>query len=171
MKRIALLFALVALTVASGCASVTPARVAVIDFENLTADTEYDHVEGAIAEYLTTHLANSGVIRLCDRQDIYNGFAMIDLAKSEKERYARWRRLGKKIGADYLVGGSISRLEGSFILTGRVFNVRRGEIIPGSAATEARKQGYEIYYSAQKLVSFLATQLLTIGALQEPGAR
>ena len=170
MKRIALLFAIVALAATSGCSTVTPKRVAVIDFENLTADADFDHIEAAIAEYLTTHLANSGAILLRDRQDIYNGFAMIDEARSEKERYARWRRLGKKIGAAYLVGGSVSRLEGNFVLTGRIFNVRRGEIVPGSAATEACKQEYEIYYSAQKLGAFLAAQLHALGALQEPGA-
>lgn len=159
-----------ALLLGSGCAGTfrTNRRVAVVDFENLTGDPNYRFLQGAVAEYLTTYLANSGAILLRDRQDISRKLEEIDASESEAARLARWRLLGRRIGAQYLVGGAVSRLEKNFVINARMFNVARGEVVPGSAFTETCKYEYEIYDRVQRVGAYLAAQLKARGALTEP---
>ena len=144
-------------------------RVAVVDFENLTGDPECDHLERALGEYLTTYLANSGVILLRDRQDIFLNFEEIEGSDSEAERFSRLQTMGEKVGATLIVVGSISRLEEKyFILNARLFSVQHGEVIPGSAVTVSCAQRWELYHRAQTVGAYLAKRLSAIGAVRYP---
>ena len=146
-------------------------RVAVVDFENLTGDPEYRYLEGAVGEYLTTYLANSGAILLRERQDINRKLEEIDNSETESARLQRWRLLGKRIEAEYIVGGSVSRLDHNFIINARLFSVSRGEVLPGSAITDTCKEDYEIYYRVNRVGAYLAAQLKARGALNDGTAR
>lgn len=170
IKTLSLLLLALALLLGSGCAGTFRAthRVAVVDFENLTGDPNYRYLQGALGEYLTTYLANSGAIMMRDRQDIQRKLIEIDSTESEAARLARWRILGRRIDVQYLVGGSVSRLEGNFVLNARLFNVSLGEVVPGSAFTETCKYEYEIYDRMQRVGAYLANQLKMRGVLTEP---
>lgn len=165
MKRFVLSLLLPALlAIVSGCAR--DARlVAVTDFQNLTGDTDNDYLEGVLAETLTSYLANSGGILLRDRQDIYLSFDEIDASGSEAERFNRLRTMGKKVGAEYIVCGSLSRFDKNFVLTARIFGVRAGNVLPGSAISVACTQQYELYDRAQNVGAFLVSRLQRIGAM------
>ncbi len=176
MKRHHLLpFLLALLVLSGGCSSLSPTwapwhktkRVAVINFENLTGEAKYNYLEGAMGEYLTNHLANSGILLLRDRQDITRTLDKVDASESDAERCARLRILGRKIDTEYLVVGGVSLLDDNFILTARLFSVSRGEVLTGSAIEEACKQEYELYYRAQRIGAFMVDQLKAQGALEE----
>ncbi len=147
----------------------TPKRVAVMDFDNLTGADNYQFLKGAMGEYLTSYLTNSGIIMLRERQDIAVSLAEIDGSMWDKERYDRLRTLGKKLKVEYIVLGSVSRLEGNFVVSARLFSVKKGEVIPGTSVTQSCRQEYELYDRAQLLGGYLSQQLKSRGAIAIPG--
>jgi len=152
-----LLLLLLALAL-SGCGYM-PRRLAIMDFENDTSESRYDFLSAALPEYLSASLANSRAIRLLERQDIHRYLNEIDSDPSDTRRLSRWQKLGERIGAEYLVAGSVSRLDRNFIITTRLFSVDKGEVVLGSAVTQACVNEYEIYHIAQTIARYLAYQL------------
>ncbi|NQU43158.1 hypothetical protein HQ520_07720 [bacterium] len=153
------LFLLLALWVfATGCTYQRPCRVVVIDFENATGNTDFDFLEKALPEYLLTRLANSDKLILLERQKACSSQIKGDgcsdpwLAKSLKR-------------AQYVIAGSVSRLERNFILTARICNAYNGQIIPGTAITQTCVQEREIYSRVQNMADFLAAQLRVRGVV------
>lgn len=160
---------MLAVLVLGGCARISTKRVAVMDFDNLTGADNYQFLKGAMGEYLTSYLTNSGVIMLRERQDIGVCLAEIDGSTWDKERYDRLRTLGKKLKVQYIVLGSVSRLEGNFVVSARLFSVKTGEVIPGTSVTQSCRQEYELYDRAQLLGGYLFQQLKSRGAIEVPG--
>lgn len=157
------------LILVSGCAS-KQKMVAVSDFENLTGTTENDYLERVLAEYLTSYLANSGAIMLLERQDIYLGMEEITGSVSDSARRSLLKTLGRKIDADYIVCGSLSQLDKNMVLNARLFDVKTGMLVPGSAVTVTCTQHYELYDRTQNVGAFLEGQLRVLGAVTPAGA-
>jgi TolB-like protein len=170
MKRLMFFLLMLSVLVLGGCARINTKRVAVMDFDNLTGADNYQFLKGAMGEYLTSYLTNSGIIMLRERQDIGVCLAEIDGSTWDKERYDRLRTLGKKLKVQYIVLGSVSRLEGNFVVSARLFSVKTGEVIPGTSVTQSCRQEYELYDRAQLLGGYLFQQLKSRGAIEMPGA-
>ncbi len=169
MKRLVFFLLILSALALSGCVQ-TSKRVAVVDFDNLTGADNYQFLRGAMGEYLTSYLTNSGIIMLRERQDIAVCLAEIDGSTWDRERYDRLRTLGKKLKVEYIVLGSVSRLEGNFVVSARLFSVKKGEVIPGTSVTQSCRQEYELYDRAQLLGGYLFQQLKTRGVIETPGA-
>jgi len=170
MKRLLFFLLMFSVLVLGGCAQMSTKRVAVMDFDNLTGTDNYQFLKGAMGEYLTSYLTNSGIIMLRERQDIGVYLAEVDGSTWDKERYDRLRTLGKKLKVEYIVLGSVSRLEGNFVVSARLFSVKTGEVIPGTSVTQSCRQEYELYDRAQLLGGYLFQQLKARGAIETPGA-
>jgi hypothetical protein len=123
-----------------------------------------------MGEYLTSYLTNSGIIMLRERQDIGVYLTEIEGSSWDQVRYNRLRSLGKKLKVEYIVLGSVSRLEGNFVVSARLFSVKKGEVIPGTAVTQSCRREYELYDRAQLLGGYLFQQLKERGAIETPGA-
>ncbi|MFW6303386.1 MAG: FlgO family outer membrane protein [Candidatus Sumerlaeota bacterium] len=173
MRKASVLIVILLLsTLLAGCSQVswlrfnTPPRVAVVDFQNLTGDPENDRLGAAIGEYMTTYLTNRGLLLLRDRQDISRRLQIIDAGASEREKFQRWQQLGKQIGARYLIGGSISRLDGNYVIDARIFDVDRGLVINNTAIEQTCLHEYEIYDRVQYIAEFESRKLMELGAMQ-----
>lgn len=139
----------------------TPCPVGIMNFENATGSPKYTFLSSAIPEYLTAGLTNRPNINLRERQSIARYLEEVDAmpADSDSKRMALWQQLGRKIEADYLVAGSISRLDRNFVIIARLFSVYEGEIVPGSAITQTCIQESEIYDRSKKISDYLARQI------------
>ncbi len=175
MRKVLTLLALVVLlALTAGCSNVswlrlsTPPRVAVVDFQNLTGSPENDHLGAAVGEYMTVYLAGRGLVLLRDRQDISRQLQIIDAGESQRERNKRWQRLGKRIGARYLIGGSISKLDGNYVIAARIFHVDQGVVINNTGIEQTCLQEYEIYDRVQYISEFESRKLIALGAMQDP---
>lgn len=144
----------------SAC-SMTPCPVGIMNFENATGSPKYAFLSSAIPEYLTNGLANKPNIYLRERQSIARYLEEVDAmpADSDSKRMAMWQQLGRKIEADFLIAGSVSRLDHNFIIIARLFSVYDGEIVPGSAITQTCIQESEIYDRSRKISDFMARQI------------
>lgn len=157
---------LLALCLCLGACSSLPRRVAIMDFENNTGEQRYDALSAALPEAITAYLTNSQTIEILERQDIGRYLEEIDSGKPDftSRRLSRWQRLGERLGAEYLVAGSVARLDNNFILHARLFDVERGEVLPGSSMTQTCRSESELYYRVQAVAWELADMLRPRGA-------
>lgn len=130
-RFILLLLCGLALGVLPAC-QLVPKRVAVMDFENATTDHRFDYVSTAVPECFISVMSQYPAVVMLERQDINQYLSEID-RNSGSRNYTRWQQLGKRLGADYFVVGSVSRFGSRFLVQCRLFSVEKGRVIPGTA--------------------------------------
>jgi TolB-like protein len=129
--------ALVAALLAGATASV-PAQdarpgIAVLSFENggsYGKDKEdFDALRKGIAAMLISELAHNPNVRLVDRSDIQHLLDQQGVAVAERVDLETASKIGKQVGARYVIAGSFIDLYGDFRVDARIINVETGEII------------------------------------------
>jgi TolB-like protein len=145
MKRLSLLLVGLALGLTAPVAGQAPTRsptIAVLDFNNsaLTADAaRYEPFRAGLADILLTELSRNGGITLVERGTISKLLEEQDLAKSGRVDPATAARLGKLLGAQYMItGGFVIDRKERLRLDARAVNVETSavahvETVSGSA--------------------------------------
>ena len=87
--------------------------LAVMPFDNISADPETDYFSAGLTEELTTRLSLVSEIELVSRW----------ASKQLKERKHDVRAISQELGASYLVGGSVRRFQDSFRITVQLVDV------------------------------------------------
>jgi DNA-binding CsgD family transcriptional regulator/tetratricopeptide (TPR) repeat protein len=100
--------------------------LAVLDFENLSGDTELDKWVTGLPLLLTTDLLQSKNIRTLGDDTVFGALKKHGLA--ERTRYSReeLRRLARELKADYLLTGSMMKAGGSIVVTAFLQDARTG---------------------------------------------
>lgn len=145
MKRLSLLLVGLALgraTPVAGQAATRAPTIAVLDFNNsaLTADAaRYEPFRAGLADILLTELSRNGGITLVERGTVSKLLEEQDLAKSGRVDPATAARLGKLLGAQYIItGGFVIDRKERLRLDARAVNVETSavahvETVSGSA--------------------------------------
>jgi TolB-like protein len=127
--------------VALALAVVTPARaqqdtrpgVAVLPFENGgsygKSKEDYDALRLGISAIMISDLADKGSIRLVDRAETARLLDEQSLAAQGRVDAGTAARIGKLVGARYMIAGTFIDLYGEFRLDARVIDVETGEIL------------------------------------------
>lgn len=144
-----------AVLTASGCARYQPRdrNVIVMDFENNITDASKAVLSQSLADFLTASLANYERVSVIDRQ----GFQW--LLDDAYDKPVAWQTIGRKAGADYLIVGSVSQLNGIYIVSARIFSVATGQIVPGSSETRYCEREEDLYPLTQSICRVLGFQL------------
>lgn len=151
----------------TGCATIRDRRVLIMDFENTVASGNGTANYGvSLAEMMTACLANSARIAVLDRQAL--GSLM---ARTTGARALRWQEVGRKAQADYVIVGSIARLDQNYIINARLLSVKTGEIVKGSSVTRYAKREEDIYPSVQAICHVLSYQLKYLAELYDARAK
>lgn len=157
------LWSLLALCVSlAGCSFLfpQPKRVAILDFESHFGDPRYDYIGPFAAESMTTVMnGHPDVILLLDRQDINRYLDEIDRSGETDSTNTRFQRLGRRIKANYLIVGSASKVGRQFVLQCRLFSVKTGMDVPGSAASAKCESEEEILDIIRMLGNRMAYQV------------
>ena len=164
MKRmLTVLLALAAATPAMAQQATPDTRpgMAVLPFENggsFGRDREdFDALRGGIAAVLIDELAQNPAVRVVDRAVINNLISEQNLARDGRVDAATAARIGKLVGARYMVTGSFIDAYGDFRVTARIIDVETGEIIKVVSNDESmrdRRQMFKIFQNvATKLMS------------------
>lgn len=136
MRTIRTAIAVVALvaagTVAAGAQDSRPG-LAVLPFENggsYGKDKEdFDALRKGIAAMLIYELAQNPALRLVDRFETQRLLDEQGLAVAERVDRETAAKIGKLVGARYMVAGSFIDLYGDFRVDARIINVETGEIM------------------------------------------
>ncbi|HEU4763341.1 MAG TPA: CsgG/HfaB family protein [Gemmatimonadales bacterium] len=162
MKRLTL--ALLALCLAAPAARAqqqdTRPGIAVLPFENggsYGRDKEdFAALQNGIPAFLINDLQANPAARVVDRSVINKVLDEQNLAKDGRVDAATAAKVGKLVGARYMVTGTFIDLYGDFRLTARIIDVETGEIIKSVANDDSmhdRKEMFKIFQSvAQKLM-------------------
>jgi TolB-like protein len=160
------------LTVLLALASATPALaqqatpdtrpgMAVLPFENggsFGRDKEdFDALRGGIAAVLIDELAQNPAVRVVDRAVINNLISEQNLARDGRVDAATAARVGKLVGAKYMVTGSFIDAYGDFRVTARIIDVETGEIIKVVSNDESMRDRRQMF----KIFQNVATKLMT----------
>ena len=124
---------LVATTMASAGAQDTRPGIAVLSFENggsYGKDKEdFDALRKGIAAMLISELAQNSKLRLVDRGEIQRLLDEQGLAVADRVDLETAAKVGKLVGARYVIAGSFIDLYGDFRVDARIINGETGEII------------------------------------------
>ena len=110
-------------------AAAAPKPVAVLDFDNNSGDTRYDPLGKGIAAMMISDLSEVSALKLVERQKMQDLIQEMELQQSKYFDPATAQKLGRLIGAEYMVVGSIVALQPEIRIDTRVVNVGSGEIV------------------------------------------
>lgn len=113
------------------------ATVAVLPFINNSSSNRLDYLQDAVAKMLVTDLKQSQTLKVVTRDDLDNILAELKLERSALADPANAQKLGKLLGADILVTGSILQIGGSLRFDAHVVDVATGEVVAGTKAEGA----------------------------------
>jgi TolB-like protein len=108
------------------------------DRENL------DALSIGLQQILITELAQNPALRVVDRSVIRQLLEEQDLGASGRVDDATAARIGRIVGAKYVVTGGFNDVDRRFRLDGRIVNVETSEVLRAEQVTESRDQLYGI---------------------------
>ena len=133
--------------------------VAVLPFENGGSygkdREEFDALRRGLAGTLIHELAQNPSLRLVDRMEIQRLLDEQGLAVAERVDAATAAKIGKLVGARYMIAGMFIDLYGDFRVDARIINVETGEILKvvrSDPKLRDRKEMYRIVQSVAERI-------------------
>jgi TolB-like protein len=160
MLTVLLALAMAAPAVAQQAPSDTRPGMAVLPFENggsFGRDREdFDALRGGIAAVLIEELAANPAVRVVDRAITNQIIGEQNLARDGRVDAATAARIGRLVGARYMVTGSFIDAYGDFRVTARIIDVETGEIVKVVSNDETMRDRRQMF----KIFQNVATKLM-----------
>lgn len=114
--------------VASKKATIAPSkvRVAVLYFDYSGSDEELGFLRKGLTQMLVTDLSERGDLTLVERTDLEAVLAELELGKSKKIDRASATKIGKLLGAQYLVTGGYFSFKNRMRVDAKIIDVETG---------------------------------------------
>ncbi|HUG28645.1 MAG TPA: CsgG/HfaB family protein [Gemmatimonadales bacterium] len=136
--------------------------VAVLPFENggsYGRDREdLEALRRGIAGILISELATRPAIRLVDRAETQRLLDEQNLAASGRVDAATAARVGRLVGARYMIAGTFLDLYGDFRIDARIIDVETGEIVNVVRSDPSLKDRRQLYAMIQSVAERIATE-------------
>jgi TolB-like protein len=150
--------------------------VAVLPFENGGSfggqNEDYDALRRGIAGIMISELSQNTTVRLVDRAQTQRLVDEQDLAAAGRVDAATAVRVGRLVGARYLITGTFIDLYGEFRLDARLINVETGEImkvVRNDPQYQDVKQLYRVIQSvAQRIMEGTRLSVLPASSTAAP---
>ncbi|MDP2314254.1 MAG: CsgG/HfaB family protein [Pseudomonadota bacterium] len=120
---------------ASPAHAADPPSVAVLPLEKAAASAQYDGLGRALAGMVVSDLSALPGLRLVERDQLEALLAEMKLQETGFLDPKTAQKLGKGVGARYVVAGSFTVLEPAFALDARIVEVQTGEIVKAASAS------------------------------------
>ena len=130
--------------------------IAVMEFENNSGLRELEHLKKGIRDMITTDLLQIDDIKMVERSRIDKILEEIDLSKTEYFDKEKSVKIGKLVGASYLLTGSYILNNNATRIDVRLVNVENGEIVYAEKAEGKKDDFFEI---EKNLVSSIITKM------------
>jgi TolB-like protein len=149
--------------------------VAVLPFENggsYGRDREdLEALRRGIAGILISELATRPAIRLVDRAETQRLLDEQNLAASGRVDAATAARVGRLVGARYMIAGTFLDLYGDFRIDARLIDVETGEIVNVVRSDPSLKDRRQLYAMIQSVAERIATEARFPAAGADAGTR
>lgn len=108
-------------------------KIAIVDFQGLNEGARIENLGKILTEGLTTSIAKSEAFKIIERTQLEKVLLEIQLTQSGIIDTSNAKQIGKMVGADAIVIGSVSKIGDDMRLDARIIDVESGIIL--SAAT------------------------------------
>jgi TolB-like protein len=125
-------------------ASVAATPLAVLDFDNNSGDARYDPLGKGIAAMMVTDLAGVPALQLVERSRLQDLIDEMDLQQTRHFDPATAQSVGRMVGAEYVVIGSIVALSPQIRLDTRIVRVATGEVVKTAQVTGRENRLFEL---------------------------
>jgi TolB-like protein len=139
-------------------------RVAILYFDISSTDPEHQVLKKGLAEMLITDVSGDPSITVVERNRLEEVIKELELQQTAKIDAATAQRVGKLLGAQYLVTGSLIAQKASGRLDAHVVRVETGEV---TAAAQPLKDG-DVFDAESKLAEKLSALLAKADAHDAP---
>lgn len=112
--------------------------VAIADFVNLNGNSS--NFGKFLAEELVTRLYKTRKLKVIERQRLDKVIAEQKLSLTEIIEASSAKRIGRILGVDAIVAGTISELGNNFRINARIISTETGELLAAAGATIAKDQ-------------------------------
>jgi curli biogenesis system outer membrane secretion channel CsgG len=110
----------------------TEVAIAVMDFQNNTSNKRWNYLEVALPDILSSDLSTFTAFKVVERKRISEVLKELRLGYTGSIDPATAQKIGKLIGANVMVMGSVINLAEDILITTRLVRVQTGEVIGGT---------------------------------------
>jgi TolB-like protein len=142
--------------------SPTPAKknVAILYFDNYTGQADYDPLGRGIASMMISDLSVVKEIQLVEREKMQELIKEIDMQRTKYFDSTTSVRVGKLLGAEYVVVGAFAAVDPKMRIDTRVVRVETGEIVKTAQVTGDQDKFFDLQQDlANKLIDGLGIAL------------
>jgi TolB-like protein len=118
--------------------------VAVLDFDNNSGDARYDPLGKGIAAMMISDLVGVPTIQVVERAHMQDLLAEMKLQESRYFDPTTAQRVGRMLGAEYVVVGSIVAMDPQVAIDTRVVQVGTGEVVKAAQVKGREKKLFDL---------------------------
>lgn len=164
MGRAIVLFCLTMLTAAASSPERVPRApkktVAILYFDNYTGKSDYDPLGKGISSMMISDLSVVPEIQLVEREHMQDIVKEIDLQHTKYFDSTTAVKVGKMLGAEYIVTGAFASLQPNMRIDTRVVRVETGAIVKTAQVTGDQDKFFDLEQAlADKLIDGLGVAL------------
>lgn len=119
-------------------------NVAVLDFENRSGQAKFDHLGKGLSSMLATDLHGVPGVRLVEREQLRAVIEELNLQQTQHIDSTTASKVGRLLGAQYLVVGDLSAVDPRIRIDTRVVRVENGEIVKTAEVTGREDRFFEM---------------------------
>jgi TolB-like protein len=135
-------------------------KIAVIEFQSLNEEAKKDNLGKIVSEILTTSFVNSESFKIIEREQLQKVTKEFELGQTGIIDSSSAKQIGKILGADAIVTGSVIKMGGTLRLDARIIDVASG-IILTAEKNEGEGDLKSIGLMAERIVGNLVTKFYT----------
>ncbi len=135
-------------------------KVAVIEFQSLNEEAQKDNLGKIVSEILTTSFVNSESFKVIEREQLQKVTKEFELSQTGIIDTSSAKQIGKILGADAIVTGSVIKMGRTLRLDARIIDVSSG-IILTAEKSEGEGDLTSIGLMADRIVGTLVTKFYT----------
>ena len=162
MRKIACLIVLAVLAFPFAAApQPKPYRIAILEFDPVTAEAEKDNLGRVCAEFLITASVNSGSFGVVERAALKKVLDEMQIGQGSAAPGSAAQAIGALLGAQGVLTGSVAKTGGSVRMDARLIDVASGNIVAARNAY-AKSDLRSLATAAELLVSQLEGDLIRL---------
>jgi TolB-like protein len=105
------------------------AKIAIIELQNLNEEAKKESLGAILSEMLTTSFVNSDAFKITEREQLQKVTKELQLSHSGIIDISQAKQVGKMVGADAIVTGSVTKIGNALRLDARIIDVQSGIIL------------------------------------------
>lgn len=119
--------------------------VAILSFDNNSNEVRYDHLGKGLADMMITDLSAVEALQLVERERLQELVDELELQQSALFDPETALKLGRFVGAEYVVIGSLTSVKPTLRIDARVIHVESSEIVQSSEVTGEEDEFFEMH--------------------------